>query len=72
MSYLIRFMEWMAGKLILNSGRLRSRRGDSDDAHEMRHLYAALRAGDSTPCDHGRDCHLDRALIHDFEYGQAA
>jgi hypothetical protein len=64
---LIDAIEWTAGKLIVNAGRLRANRADPGDAHEMRHLYAALRAGDSTPCGrNGVDCHLDRGLIHDF------
>jgi hypothetical protein len=43
-----------------------------DDAHEMRHLLAAITAGNSSPCDEGRSCHLDAALmqrLHDANFG---
>lgn len=63
----IDFAEQLAGHLLYESGKRRIARADLDDAHETRHLFAALRAGDSSPCGRaGRDCHLDAALIHDF------
>lgn len=53
--------EQLAGKLLVWSARLRMKRGGADDAHEVRHLYAALLAGNSSPCAiGGADCHLDR------------
>ena len=54
--------EHLAGKLLVRSARLRAHRGGPNDAHELRHIGAAIEAGNSDPCDEGRDCHLDRAL----------
>jgi hypothetical protein len=48
--------EWLAGKLLVRSARLRLRRLTPEDAHEMRHIWAALNAGNS---DHGPACPLD-------------
>jgi hypothetical protein len=48
--------EWLAGKLIVASARARLRRGAPGDAHEIRHLHAALVAGNTA----GEDvCSLD-------------
>lgn len=56
--------EQLAGKLLLWSARLRLKRGGPDDAHEVRHLYAAFLAGNSSPCSiGGADCHLDTATL---------
>lgn len=59
---MIRFYEWLAGKLLVRSARARLRRSGPDDAHEIRHLYAAVNAGNSDPCK-GGSCHLDEALM---------
>ena len=60
----IRLYEWLAGNLIVRSARLRARRMGPDDAHEFRHLHAAILAGNSSPCaPGGADCHLDRDLM---------
>lgn len=70
--WMIRFYEWAAGKLIVRAARARGRRGGPGDAHELRHLLAAITAGNSDPCDGGRTCHLDAALmrkIHDANFG---
>lgn len=32
---------------------------DRNDAHEFRHIYAAIRAGNSQPCEESDCCHLD-------------
>ena len=58
----IRFYEWLVGKLIVRSARLRAHRLGPDDAHEFRHLHAAILAGNSSPCEDGQ-CHLDRDLM---------
>lgn len=60
----IRFYEWLAGKLLVMSARLRARRADGlSDAHEIRHIGAALYAGNSDSCADGRRCFLDDALV---------
>lgn len=56
--------EWAAGKLLVRSAKARARRANGlDDSHEIRHLFAAVLAGNSDPCDGGRNCHLDDALM---------
>lgn len=57
----IRFYEWLAGKLLVRSARLRFARLDPEDAHELRHLWACLHAGNSSSCERGAACHLDSA-----------
>lgn len=52
--------ERVAGKLLVRSARLRLRRLGPDDAHEVRHLHAAINAGNSDPCRDGM-CSLDKA-----------
>jgi hypothetical protein len=69
--YLIRLYEWAAGKAIVRSARLRAKRGGPNDAHELRHLLAAITAGNSDPCEGGL-CHLDAAMmqrLHDANFG---
>ena len=56
-------MEAEAGRLLVAAGKARAERGDPDDAHEMRHLFAAVLAGNSSPCGNGADCVLDAALM---------
>ena len=34
-----------------------------DDVHEARHLTAALAAGNSSPCEGGVACHLDKRTL---------
>lgn len=58
---MIRFYEWLAGRLLLRSARARARRDDPQDAHELRHIVAAVAAGNSDGCDGGRLCVLDAA-----------
>jgi len=60
----IRFYEWAAGKLLVRSAKARNHRAALDDAHEMRHLFAAVTAGNSAPCDGGRTCFLDGEMMH--------
>lgn len=60
------FYEWLAGKLIVRSARLRARRAGKGDAHELRHLWAAINAGNSDPCFGGAICHLDRNVTPTF------
>lgn len=66
----VRFYEWLVGKLIVRSAKLRAHRCGPDDAHELRHLLAAITAGNSSPCG-GGECHLDKALmqrLHDANW----
>lgn len=51
--------ERWAGRLLVRSARLRLRRMGPDDAHEVRHLHAAINAGNSDPCQGGM-CSLDQ------------
>lgn len=53
----IRIYEWLAGKLIVRSARLRASRMNPEDAHELRHLWAAINSGNSDGCADG--CQLD-------------
>lgn len=52
--------EQTAGHLLYYAGLHRAERGapEHDDIHEVRHLAAALTAGNSSPCLEGT-CHLD-------------
>ena len=54
-------MEAEAGRLLVESARIRAARLGPDDAHELRHLWAAINAGNSDPC--GETCHLDADAI---------
>lgn len=54
--------ERIAGKLLVRSARLRAKRGAPNDAHELRHLYAAIKAGDSSGCEYR--CTVDPAPFH--------
>lgn len=63
----IAIYEWLAGKFIVRSARLRARRMGPVDAHEIRHLFAAITAGNSDPCDCGGDCHLDQAMLRNAQ-----
>lgn len=54
--------EWLAGKLLTEAARLRAKRNGPDDAHELRHLLAAITAGNSYQCD-SRPCFLTRDLM---------
>jgi hypothetical protein len=54
----IRLYERIAGRLLVRVVRLRARRGNPEDAHELRHLWAAVNAGTSDGCD-GAACTLD-------------
>ena len=51
-------VEWLAGKLLVLSATQRVARGGPDDAHEIRHLHAALEAG-NTDGDDPAACRLD-------------
>ena len=53
--------EAIVPKLMLRAARLRLRRNEFGDQHEIRHLYAAVSAGDSTACTD--QCHLDGAWV---------
>lgn len=55
----VRLYEWAAGRLLLSSYKARMRRAAPCDAHELRHIQAAIEAGNSDPCDDGRRCSLD-------------
>ena len=55
---IIRFTEWLAGKLMVYSARRRAERGTAEDIHETRHLFSALVHGNSDWCGPGR-CRLD-------------
>lgn len=48
----------LTGKALVWLGRRAHRR---DDAHELRHMVAAVRAGNSAPCAADGLCHLDDA-----------
>jgi len=53
-------IEWLAGKLLVVAARLRADRMASGDAHEMRHLLAAVEWGNSDECGPiGEHCILD-------------
>lgn len=53
-------IEAQAGRLLVEAARIRSTRLGPDDAHELRHLWAAINAGNSDPCGvNGESCHLD-------------
>lgn len=55
--------EALAGRLLVAAARERAARGAPADAHELRHLWAAINAGNSDVCDGGSACQLDsRAL----------
>jgi ferredoxin len=57
-------MEAEAGRLLVQSARVRASRLEPDDAHELRHLWAAINAGNSDPCgENGATCHLDVEAI---------
>lgn len=57
--YRIRFAEWLAGWLLLHSFRWRGKRQAPEDAHEMRHILAALTTGDTDTCNPA-NCKLDQ------------
>ena len=54
----VKALEWWAGKLLLQSYKLRTERGDTEDIHEARHIRAAFEAGTSDKCRPGY-CTLD-------------
>lgn len=57
-------IEQEAGHLLVGAARIRAARLGPDDAHELRHLWAAINAGNSDPCGvNGEPCHLDVAAI---------
>lgn len=62
------FYEWLAGKLLTEAARLRAKRNRADDAHELRHLLAAVTAGNSYQCDK-RPCFLTRELLQTLHDG---
>lgn len=70
----IHFYEWLAGKLLVRAAKARARRSNGlEDAHELRHLLAAVTAGNSSPCAGGRSCHLDAQTmgrLHDANFRQ--
>lgn len=54
-------MEAWAGLLLVEAARKRLARSGPNDAHELRHLLAAVEAGNSDPCGpNGEACSLDR------------
>lgn len=55
---MIRLYEWLAGKLIVRAYKARTERGGPEDAHEIRHLYAAVWTGNSDHCTKAM-CSLD-------------
>ena len=60
-------IEREAGRLIVEAARIRAARCGPDDAHELRHLWAAINAGNSDPCgDHGERCHLDASALREW------
>ena len=59
----IRFYEWLAGKLLVMSARLRARRRGPDDSHELQHIGIALMGGNS---DHGPKCPIDYEVYRRF------
>ena len=69
----IRFYEWLIGKLLVRSAKLRVKRDAPGDRHEVRHLAAGLLAANSSPCDDG--CHLRPDTIrqlHKANFGEHA
>ena len=50
-------LEAKAGKMLVEAARLRLARGGLNDAHEVRHLYAAIQYGNSD--DENDGCRLD-------------
>ncbi len=62
-------MEAEAGRLLVEAARARHMRNGPDDAHELRHLFAAIHIGNSDPCN--AMCTLDDAILrrlHDLTY----
>ena len=59
--------EALIGQLIVAAASARLFRDDmhEDDLHEARHLYAAIKAGNSDDCDAG-SCILDRQALADW------
>lgn len=51
-----RFMTWLAGWLLVRSGRLARNKGDK---HELEHLYQAVLHGNS------EDCTPDHCTLYD-------
>lgn len=52
-------MERRAGKLLLSAYQARAKRANGlDDAHEMRHIHAAIDFGNTDDCD-PKNCKLD-------------
>jgi len=51
-------MEGDAGTLLSKAYLARMERGDPQDAHEMRHIHAAVKAGNTDDCDPAA-CKLD-------------
>lgn len=56
-------LEYRAGKMLVESARLRSERMGPDDVHEMRHLLAAVEAGNTDGEEPGA-CPLDAVARH--------
>lgn len=51
-------LEYIAGKLLVASAQKRKERDGPQDAHEIRHLQAAVVYGDSTTCYENNLCTL--------------
>ena len=56
-------MEAEAGRLLVRAYKARAERGDSQDAHEMRHILAAVETGNTDDCDPAA-CKLDVQALH--------
>jgi len=70
--FTIKDIEWIAGKLLVVSAKLRKDRMAPGDAHEMRHLLAAVEGGNSDGCGPiGEDCILDREAYRRWRPPQA-
>ena len=56
--WLDRTVTRLVGHVLVWQARRAKRRGDG---HEFRHLQAAVRVGNSQPCERAHCCHLDTA-----------
>lgn len=59
--------EQLVGRLIVGAAAARMHRDEpaADDMHEVRHLYAAVKAGNSDDCD-ASSCILDCQALADW------
>lgn len=63
-------LEKEAGRLLVAAAKARLERGGPNDAHEVRHLYAAIQYGNSD--DETDGCRLDTQLVADYAVARLA